>query len=210
MKPAQLALIIAIGLTPALATGQNTRFSDPDTTIREQFWGTLYSEGGTTFFCDTPFTSKGFLVSEGYIYPLIHVRNALHCGTPRQCEKDERYRQIASDLHNIVPVRSRVEMRRRNAKYEQLTAAAPLGECGIREQTQFIEPPARIKGNVARAVAYMVTTYDLPWIGAPSVLRNWSELDPPDANERARHNRIVGIQGNDNPFVLDPRRMEQL
>lgn len=210
MKSVHLALTIALSLIPALTTGQNTRFNDPDTTLSEQFWGALYANGGTTFFCDTPFTSKGFLVTDGYIYPLSHVRNALHCGPPSQCEKDDRYRQIASDLHNIVPVRTRVEMRRRNAKYEQLTTTAPMGECDIREQTQFIEPPARVKGDIARAVAYMVTTYDLPWIGALSVFRNWNELDPLDDNERARHNRIVEIQGNDNPFVVDPGRMARL
>lgn len=211
MKTKHLLLLIAtLVLTPNLVTGQNTRFNDPELTIKEQFWGMLYVDGGSTFFCDTPFTRKGFLISDGYVYPLSHIRDALRCGTPRQCEKDDRYRRIASDLHNIVPVQSRVEMRRRNAKFEQLSAAAPLGECGIREQTQFIEPPERVKGDVARTVAYMVTTYDLPWVGAISVFKDWNELDPPDDNELTRHNRILEIQGNANPFIQEPTRMALL
>lgn len=211
MKPTRLlTLIAALIFLPNLVTGQNTRFNDPDTTVNEQFWGNLYADGGTTFFCNTPFSSKGFLVSDGYIYPLSHVRDALRCGTPRQCEKDDRYRQIASDLHNIVPVQSRIEMRRRNAKYEQLASTAPMGECDIREQAQFIEPPERVKGDVARTVAYMVTTYDLPWVGTLTILQGWNELDPPDDNELTRHNRVMDIQGNSNPFVQEPARMAQL
>lgn len=197
-------------LVPTLATSQNNRFNDPDQTLQQQFWGKLYAAGGNTFFCNKQFSNKGFLISAGYVYPLVHVRDALRCGTPRQCEKDDRYRQIASDLHNIVPVQSRVEMRRRNAKFEQLAGTSPEGDCGIRESTQFIEPPQRIKGDVARTVAYMVSTYDLPWVGASTVFRDWNELDPPDDGELTRHNRIVELQGNDNPFIREPARMTQL
>lgn len=203
-------LIAALIATPSFVSGQNNRFTDPDLVLTEQFWGQLYAEGGYTFFCNSAFSKKGFVVSNGYVYPLAHVRNALRCGTPSQCEKDDRYRQIASDLHNIVPIQSRVEMRRRNAKYEQLAATAPLGECDIKESTQFIEPPLRVKGDVARTVAYMVSTYDLPWVGAVSVFQDWNELDPPDDSELTRHNRIVDIQGNANPFVQEPARMAQL
>lgn len=209
-KKLLLIVLLAIVTTPAFVSGQNTRFADPELVLKDQFWGQLYAEGGHTFFCDAAFNKKGFLVSDGYVYPLSHVRNALRCGTPRQCEQDDRYRQIASDLHNIVPVQSRIEMRRRNAKYEQLAATAPLGDCGIRESTQFIEPPQRVKGDVARTVAYMVSTYDLPWVGTASVFLNWNEIDPPDDSELTRHNRIVDIQGNANPFVQEPARMAQL
>lgn len=193
-----------------MGIGQNNRFSDPEQTVEQQFWGKLYVDGGETFFCNKHFDRKGFLISEGYVYPLSHVRNALRCGTPRQCEKDDRYRQIASDLHNMVPVQSRVEMRRRNAKFEQLASSTPVSDCGIRESTQFIEPPQRIKGDVARTVAYMVNTYDLPWVGAVTIFRDWNELDPPDDIELTRHNRILELQGNANPFVREPARMAQL
>ncbi|MDX1756760.1 MAG: endonuclease [Marinobacter sp.] len=211
MKHKHLLIVVSLLLLmPALVIGQNNRFSDPDQTVEQQFWGELYVNGGNTFFCNKAFDRKGFLISEGYVYPLAHVRNALRCGTPRQCEKDDRYRQIASDLHNIVPVQSRVEMRRRNAKFEQLASSSPQGDCGIRQSTQFIEPPQRIKGDVARTVAYMVSTYDLPWLGAVSVFRDWSELDPPDDGELTRHQRILELQGNPNPFIQEPTRMAQL
>jgi deoxyribonuclease-1 len=196
---------------PMMVTGQNTRFSDPDTVIKDQFWGNLYADGGTSFFCAQPFSSRGFLLTDGYIYPLSQVRSALDCGTSQQCSENDRYRQIASDLHNIVPVKSRIEMSRRNSRYEELgsTGGAP-DECGIRESSQFFEPPGTVKGDVARTVAYMVSTYNLPWAGASRVFAGWNQMDPPDDRELTRHQLVTDIQGNSNPFVLDPSLIEQL
>ncbi|HET8801150.1 MAG TPA: endonuclease [Marinobacter sp.] len=201
---------LSLLFTTTLVIGQNTRFSDPKTVIKDEFWGNLYAQGGQSFFCDTPFTSKGFVLTDGYVYPLADIRGALDCGTSRQCEQDNRYRQIASDLHNMVPVRTRIEVHRRNARYENLGDSVKEGDCGIRESAHFFEPPARVKGDVARTVAYMVDTYGLPWLGASSVSQGWNRMDPPDDGELTRHRRIVEIQGNGNPFVTDPDRMERL
>lgn len=201
-------ITLSVLLIPSLVSSQNTRFSDPATVVENEFWGKLYAQGGTSFFCETPFTSKGFLMTDGYIYPLSEVRSALNCGTSSQCENDDRYRQIASDLHNIVPVRSRVEMRRRNSRYEQLADGIKADECGIRESAQFFEPPEKAKGDVARTVAYMVDTYDLPWAGATRVFKSWNQMDPPDDRELTRHRQVAELQGNENPFVVAPDRME--
>lgn len=202
--------VLFLLLTTTLVIGQNIRFSDPETVVSDHFWGNLYANGGTSFFCGTPFTRKGFVLTDGYVYPLADVRSALACGTSRQCEQDNRYRQIASDMHNMVPVRSRTEMGRRNARYEDLGSSVKADECGIRESAQFFEPPVRVKGDVARTVAYMVDTYDLPWLGSATVFKNWNRLDPPDDGELTRHRRIAEIQGNENPFVTDPDHMERL
>lgn len=207
-----LLIPIALGLllTTTLVIGQNTRFSDPETVVSEHFWGNLYASGGKSFFCDTTFTRKGFVLTDGYVYPLADVRSALDCGTSRQCEQNNRYRQIASDMHNMVPVRSRTEMGRRNARYEDLGPSVSEDECGIRQSAQFFEPPVRVKGDVARTVAYMVDTYNLPWLGSSAVFKGWNRLDPPDDGELTRHRRTAEIQGNDNPFVTNPETMERL
>lgn len=204
--PAALVLL----LTTTFVIGQNTRFSDPKTVIKEQFWGNLYADGGQSFFCDEPFSGKGFTLTEGYIYPLADVRDALSCGTSRQCEQDNRYRQIASDLHNIIPVRTRTELRRRNARYEDLGATVKEDDCGIRESNHFFEPPARVKGDVARSMSYMVGTYGLPWLGSARVFQNRNRADPPDDRELTRHKRVAEIQGNENSYITDPTRVERL
>lgn len=207
----QLRLVSAVMLLclAPLAAGQDSS-AHPDQVVKNLFWGQLMAGGGETFFCRKPFSSKGFTVTEGYVYPLSHVRNALKCGTPTQCEKLDTYRRIASDLHNIVPVQTRVEMRRRNAMYNELGQSVPENECGMRESTQFVEPRDAIKGDIARIMAYMVQTYDLPWLGMMTSFLEWSRIDPPDARELERSQAIAELQGRDNPFVLDPGSMANL
>ncbi|MEQ5834594.1 endonuclease [Marinobacter sp. NFXS9] len=203
MKTRHILMTVALVLS-GQASSQTT-FSDPDAVANDIFWNKLYQDGGKTFFCQKPFNGKSFLLSAGYIYPLSHVRNALHCGSPSQCEREsDVYRYIASDLHNMIPVETQVEMRRRSAKYAQLGERVDVNECGIRESLQNIEPPDAIKGDVARGVAYMVKTYDLPLITSPQVLASWNAGDPPDDQELARNRRISDIQGSDNPFISQP------
>ncbi|QBM16273.1 hypothetical protein MARI_03530 [Marinobacter sp. JH2] len=201
---------LAIALSTGMVIAQNTRFSDPDSVVKNEFWGNIYADGGSSFFCDEPFKSKGFVMTDGHIYPLADIRSALDCGTKSQCKRDNRYRQIASDLHNTVPVRSRIELKRRTARYEDLSKATDRDECGIRTNNQFFEPAERIKGDVARTMAYMVDTYDLPWLGATPVFQSWSKLDPPDDKELTRHRRVAEVQGNENPFVTNPDLMNHL
>ena len=183
---------------------------DPDTVVKELFWGNLMKGGGRTFFCDTPFTSKGFLVTEGYVYPLSHAQTVLKCGTSSQCEQNPAYRRIASDLFNLVPVQSKVEIWRRSARYQELGTIGSVRDCGIRVSTQFIEPPDRVKGDVARIIAYMSRTHDLPPVAPELTLQEWSRQDPPDEQEMLRHARIAELQGNENPFVIQPELMEGL
>ncbi|QSP94557.1 endonuclease [Marinobacter salinisoli] len=201
-----LSLLVATGVV----IGQNTRFSDPDTVIKQEFWNNLYAGGGSSFFCEKEFKTKGFMLTDGYVYPLADIRSALDCGTSRQCDQDNRYRQIASDLHNMVPVNNRLEMKRHNVRYENLNQSIPTDDCGMRESAGFFEPPERVKGDVARTMAYMVDTYGLPWLGAPPVFKGWNRQDPPDDTELTRHRRIAEIQGNENPFVTSPDRIERL
>lgn len=206
MKTLSKGPILALLMLAVCSTAQaQTRFSDPDKTASEVFWKQLYGDGGVTFFCQKPFTSKSFLLTQGYIYPMSHVRNALRCGTPSQCEREsEKYRHIASDLHNMIPVQNSIEMRRRNAEYAQLGERVAAEECGIREGFQNIEPPDTIKGDVARGVFYMAQTYDLPLIGTDQVFDTWNREDPPDDRELTRNNRIKELQGNENPFISSP------
>ncbi|MDX1635663.1 MAG: endonuclease [Marinobacter sp.] len=199
-------VLLCLSGTPAAQTPA----ADPETVVRDLFWGQLMANGGETFFCKQPFTRKGFTVTEGHIYPLSHVRNALKCGTPTQCEKLDQYRRIAADLHNLVPVQSRIEMWRRNAKYDELGDSASEKDCGMRESTQFIEPPQQIKGDIARTIAYMVQSYGLPWLGLKSTYVEWNRIDPPDEKELARDLAIAGLQGQGNAFVTDPGSLANL
>ncbi len=73
------------------------------------------------------------------------------------------------------------------------------------------EPPEGHEGDLARAVFYFYTMYPdvagtIDDIAADGVaqLHQWHLDDPPDAKERARNDRVEGIQGNRNPYVDRP------
>ena len=76
-----------------------------------------------------------------------------------------------------------------------------------------------MRGDVARMAAYFLTTYRIEaedghegraFIGATlDVLLAWHEADPVDDAERERNERVYRIQGNRNPFVLDPTLMRR-
>jgi hypothetical protein len=87
------------------------------------------------------------------------------------------------------------------------------------------EPPAEVKGDIARAMFYMVVRYtgdvgDEPALyltdatsaitsttnlmGRLSTLLHWSYADRVDAPERLRNERVYAYQQNRNPFVDHP------
>ncbi len=77
------------------------------------------------------------------------------------------------------------------------------------------EPRESVKGDIARSVFYFRTIYDdVANIGyfdqMKSTLLQWNEQDPVDQAERNRNNKILQLQGNNNPFILDPSLANRL
>lgn len=96
---------------------------------------------------------------------------------------------------------------------------------------EAFEPADNVKGDIARMILYMDVRYDgtegypdlvvveatstdsgiysqgstYGYYGRLSTLLRWNELDPVDDYERSRHEKIVGFQGNRNPFVDFPQ-----
>ncbi|UZE97095.1 endonuclease [Alkalimarinus alittae] len=201
-----------VTLTIAFSSAQaQTKFSDPKETLKKHFWGDLYKDGGITFYCNKPFTKKNVLVTDSHIYANSWARDYLDCGTPRQCRNEStKYRQITSDLHNIVPADSRFELKRKNAHFGELGSEVETEDCGFRRSFQLLQPPKEIKGDIARAILYMHDTYELPIIGAIDDFKRWNQVDPPSEEEIARNKRISEIQGNENHFITTPARANAL
>lgn len=171
-------------------------------TISKQFWGSLYQKGGETFYCKKPFSKKTPLIAASYIYPQGSIRQHLGCGSKRQCLRDSvEYNRIASDLHNIVPADSYFEMKRTNTVFGALDTDIEANDCGIKRMMHIIEPPAEVRGDIARVIFYMHQTYNLPIIGSPAVLEAWDKMDPPSSDEIQRSKQVYELQGNANPLV---------
>ena len=109
----------------------------------------LYPEGGTSLFCDSTFTRTNSRIRATPLYPLSYVRSELGCGTGSQCQDNNRYRLIAADLHNIFPMQSSVNLKRRNAEFGNIVEpeepVAIKRGCSLFKSYHDLEPADELK-----------------------------------------------------------------
>ncbi|MCW3820581.1 endonuclease [Micromonospora sp. DR5-3] len=127
-----------------------------------------------------------------------------------------------TDVHHLRPTDVSVNSLRGNKDFDSggsAVAEAP----GCYTDADSFEPRNAVKGDVARMILYMAIRYEgddgwpnlepndsvsngtAPYLGRISKLLAWNELDPPDAFEQRRNQRIYERwQGNRNPFIDHP------
>ncbi|MFF4746612.1 endonuclease [Streptomyces chengbuensis] len=133
-----------------------------------------------------------------------------------------------TDIHHLRPTDVTVNSARGNKDFDaggEEIAEAP----GNRTDSDSFEPRDEVKGDVARMILYMAVRYDggdgfadlepndsvdngsAPRIGRLSVLKQWSEQDPPDDFEKNRNQIIFEkFQHNRNPFIDHPEWVEEI
>lgn len=127
--------------------------------------------------------------------------------------------QEYNDLHHLFPADQVTGNGKRsnypfgvvaNATYVSPTGKGKLGTDGGGKTVY--EPRDEQKGDVARALFYMLISYNgvsnvtwrLPASQDINVLLQWHQQDPPSAFEIARHEHIFTYQKNRNPFIDHP------
>lgn len=127
--------------------------------------------------------------------------------------------QEYNDLHHLFPAEQVTGNGKRsnypfgvvtNATYVAPTGFGKLGTDGGGKTVY--EPKNDQKGDVARALFYMLISYNgvsginwrLPASQDVNVLLQWHQQDPPSALEIARHEHIFTYQKNRNPFIDHP------
>ncbi len=133
-----------------------------------------------------------------------------------------------SDMHHLVPARADVNTDRSNNPYNEILDSAAdkwyyLTQTTTSEPSankdaysEFVtgnfEPREEVKGDVARAMMYFYTMYNVECDAADpdfffdqlDILKQWHELDPVDQKEWDRTWKVAQVQDNKpNPFVLD-------
>ena len=175
----------------------------------EQILG-LYEGKGKSLYCATEIRSASRFKVD-YLYSEKQLLKQFGCLTARQCQKKDGFMNVANDLHNLYPVERSVVLDRRGSTFDDSPDdGVEATECGYRISYLRFEPPDHAKGNVARALAYMSQRHNLPLVANAELLRQWSEIDPPDDAERERNQAIQRLQGNSNPFIDNPARMDEL
>jgi len=130
-----------------------------------------------------------------------------------------------SDLHHLFPSDAKINGERGNKPFGEIQDAQTKkwlkGESsitikpnsGIDDYNESIsslfEPRESIKGDIARAIFYFYTVHksqadDSFFAQQKKDLCRWNEQDLPSNEEITRSHAIFQLQGNENPFVIDP------
>jgi len=117
-------------------------------------------------------------------------------------------------MHNLYPARADINKARGNIAYG-IVQGEPrqFGRCDFEVdlQKRLVEPRPEARGNIARAMFYMHTTYGLKLFSRQAqLLKQWHEADPPDTDELRRNQIIEQLQGRRNPFIDNPEQVEML
>lgn len=120
-----------------------------------------------------------------------------------------------ADALHIMPTYNQTNSKRGNKKFGNVSGNAWevfAGEKYAKTTSTMFEPIDARKGDCARIVFYMWTTY-FATRGTPitnvaesvETLKAWHKLDPVDDTEMLRNNRVeASVQKNRNPFVDHP------
>jgi deoxyribonuclease-1 len=116
-----------------------------------------------------------------------------------------KFRFIQCDLYNLVPAIGEIKWLRSNYHYGMIAGEnADFGNCDIEIAHGEIEPPAEVRGDIARIHFYMnwaYPAYDLINQQDRKLFKAWDQEDPVGEWECKRAKRIEEIQKNENPFV---------
>lgn len=114
-----------------------------------------------------------------------------------------------SDMHHLYPTDNQMNSIRGNNPFGEVVQDKMELKCkssrfgrGAKGSADVFEPPQNHRGNVARALFYFSTRYDMEIDpNQESTLRKWSKEDPIDDEEVKRNDYIYKVQGSRNPYI---------
>ncbi|MCM1131154.1 MAG: endonuclease [Roseburia sp.] len=134
-----------------------------------------------------------------------------------------------TDLHHLFASEKNINATRGNKDFNNVKNGNS-DEYGNKWDNTYFEPRDEVKGDLARAMFYLVVRYDDPneldlelsetttssssnktgKLGILSALLEWNILDPVSEEEKLRNEKAYSIQGNRNPFVDNPEWVNYL
>lgn len=182
---------------------------------RKHLFGRLFLEsvGGSwgvkDVYCERTFTASEVGVGPDQIPDA--ALNTEH--TWPQSRFTNRYakEQQKSDLHHLFPTDNEMNGRRAALRFGYVKTnleelKCPIAKLGMNDQGETVfEAPAQHRGNVARAIFYFATRYQMKISrNEERDLREWNAEDPVDEEEAVQNDAIEKLQGNRNPFIDFP------
>ncbi len=134
--------------------------------------------------------------------PCINVFTKEAFGSPLCCRRiDMQYREMEADLFNLVPAVSSLAAVQKGRIFGEVKIPTEyLGDVKLDEN--YLEPPARVKGDIARVYLYMDRRYGLELTPEQKRLfLKWHKEDGVDAKECKLAKVFQKIQGGKNPWL---------
>lgn len=180
------------------------------------FWDHVYKQGDVSLYSRERIPKKSHrLVNIEHIYPMSWVTHAVGCGDRDTCRRySDLFNQIEADIHNMYPARKDLNYIRSSLSFGMVDGEERKFndfDFEVDLQKRVIEPTIASRGNIARAMFYMVDAYDLTIFKRQrDLLQTWHEQDPPSKRERQRNDLIEAVQGNRNYFIDHPKEVRFL
>lgn len=120
-----------------------------------------------------------------------------------------------SDLHHMFAVIGEARAARLNLHYGDVTVAVWSRGGSRSGPGSGLKPVFEVRdarrGDIARAMFYVATMYDLDIPSAEEkILRSWHQEDKPSPAERRRNEQVERRQQSRNPFVDHPRLTQRI
>jgi endonuclease I len=136
-----------------------------------------------------------------------------------------------SDVHHLFASEKGINNTRGNKDFGEVSSSATKDSYGNYWTSSYFEPRDEVKGDLARALFYMLVRYDGDtcgnctldlelvvgssssysnvigkngYLGDLAILIKWHYEDPVCDRDRTRNEVVYGIQGNRNPFIDHP------
>ena len=123
--------------------------------------------------------------------------------------------EARSDLHHMMPVEPEARVARLNLHYGKVFL--PVWSAGGSRSgpSKKVKPVFEVRkpyrGDVARAMFYVATMYDLQLDATEEEeLRKWHEQDPVSSAEKSRNERVAKKQKSKNPFIEHPALVKRI
>lgn len=187
---------------------------------REHLFGSIHLKGDENngFYVKDIYCLKRYSTKGPMSIPNHNIINTEHVWP--QSHFPAKVVGAKSDLHHLYPSDNRHNNSRGNKRFGDIaeenstslrcrnqgnrSGKVRLADGRLSTET-FYEPPSQSKGNVARAIFYFSTMYNVNIPDDEEVfLRKWHRIDPVDEEELQRNEAIFDLQNNRNPFIDFP------
>jgi len=153
-----------------------------------------------------------------HIVPAWHFGHQLHCwqnGGRMTCRQtNTKFKQMEADMHNLVPAIGEINGDRSNFKYGMIEGEKRVYgkvDMEISFADKRAEPMPSVYGDIARTYFYMRDRYGLRLSSQQEkMFIAWNNLDPVSAWEKKKNQLVKELQGDENLYVSNYKKITQL